>query len=158
MSVEAKSKRKHNIKHIKPQKNSRYEQGYINPSSCKKLFEAVRKEPIIYRSGLELKYIHFFEQCPGIRKWASEPFNIEYFSRLDNSMKNYYPDFILEKTNGDVLLVEIKPDDQTHKPSSISNNWAKESWIRNTDKWSAAKEFAEKRGMKFIILTEKFLN
>lgn len=157
MSIE-KRKVKHNIKHMKPSKKTRYEQGYVNPSSCKKLFEAARKEPIIYRSGLELRYIHFFENCSSIKHWASEPFNIEYFSRLDNCVKNYYPDFILEKTNGDILLVEIKPDDQTHKPSVISNNWAKESWIKNTDKWNAAKEFAHKRGMKFVILTEKFLD
>ena len=98
------------------------------------------------------------ENCSTIKHWASEPFNIEYFSRLDNCVKNYYPDFIIEKTNGDILLVEIKPDDQTHKPSVISNNWAKESWIKNTDKWNAAKEFAHKRGMKFVILTEKFLD
>ena len=34
--------------------------------------------------------------------------------------------------------------------------WLKEQWIRNLDKWAAAKKFAEEHGMKFIIVTEKF--
>jgi hypothetical protein len=36
------------------------------------------------------------------------------------------------------------------------NIWLKEQWVKNLDKWAAAKEFAEKNNMKFIIVTEKF--
>ena len=34
--------------------------------------------------------------------------------------------------------------------------WAKESWIKNIDKWRAAKEWAKQHDMDFIIVTEKF--
>ena len=34
--------------------------------------------------------------------------------------------------------------------------WLKEQWIKNIDKWTAAKQFAEDHDMKFIIVTEKF--
>ena len=50
-----------NIKHLKPNKNSRYQQGSINPKSCKKYFDSCRNEPIIYRSGLEYKFMELFE-------------------------------------------------------------------------------------------------
>lgn len=156
--AEEKTGRKHTIKRMKPRKNSHYKQGYINPESCRKLFEAARNQPIIYRSGLELQFIQFFEQNPKIKYWASEPFNIEYYSRLDGKQQNYYPDFIVETTGGRTLIVEIKPYDQTVKPDITDTQWAKEAWIKNTDKWTAAKEFAHKRGMKFVILNEKFFD
>ena len=49
-------------------------------------------------------------------------------------------------------------DEVENKTKQTVSDWAKESWIKNTDKWNAAKEFAHKRGMKFVILTEKFLD
>ena len=36
------------------------------------------------------------------------------------------------------------------------SNWLKEQWIKNVDKWNAAKEFCDRNGLKFIIITEKF--
>lgn len=148
--------RKGGIKSLKPNKHSRYHQGYVNPDECKKLFESAKGQPIIYRSGLELQFIRFFEQSPMIAKWASEPFCIEYYSRLDKSNKNYYPDFYIETIKGNKMIVEIKPASQTEKCDVVDTQWAKRAWIRNTDKWMAAKEFANKRGMKFVILSEKF--
>lgn len=156
MTEEKPKKRKGGIKSLKPHKNSRYHQGYVNPNQCKKLFDSLKGEPIIYRSGLELRFIKFFEQCPTIAKWASEPFSIEYYSRLDKCTKNYYPDFYIETTSGKKIICEIKPASQTEKCDVTDNVWAKQSWIRNTDKWLAAKEFAHKNGMKFVILSEKF--
>ena len=39
------------IKNLKPSRNSRYKQGYVNPKSCKKLFPSIIHEAIIYRSS-----------------------------------------------------------------------------------------------------------
>ena len=67
-------------------------------------------------------------------------------------------DYIIENYKGERTIVEIKPYDQTIKPSAMDSEWLKEAWITNVDKWNAAKKFAEDNNMKFIIVTEKFFN
>ena len=47
----------HDIKSLRPSKKSRYEQGYVNPNTCKKVFESQRGIPIIFRSSLEKKFV-----------------------------------------------------------------------------------------------------
>lgn len=145
-----------NIKNFKPKKNSKYHQGVLDPTKMRKYFSSCKTEPIIYRSGLEYQFIMFCENHPKIKKWASEPIAIDYFSRLDNREAKYYPDYVIETTQGSHIIVEVKPYDQTIKPGSGDSAWLKEAWIKNTDKWNAATEFAHKHNAKFIIVTEKF--
>ena len=57
-----------NIKSLKPTKNSRYKQGYVNPKSCKKLISTLSNEPIIYRSSYELKFINWLEQNKNVKQ------------------------------------------------------------------------------------------
>lgn len=144
------------IKSLKPTRKSRYHQGYVPESMCAKLYSSMRADPIIYRSGLELKFIEYCENNGKIAKWASEPIGIKYYSRLSNSEHTYYPDYIIENTDGVRIIVEIKPSNQTVKPMSQDSRWLKETWVRNVDKWNAARKFADDNGMKFIIVTEKF--
>lgn len=144
------------IKNLMPRKNSRFHQGIVPERLLKKYVNSKRTEPIIYRSGLELKFIEFCECNPKIQRWVSEPFSIQYFSRLKNKVANYYPDYVIENTNGEKIIVEVKPTSQTIKPSMNSSEWDKEAWIVNCDKWKYAKQFAEDNNMKFIIVTEKF--
>jgi hypothetical protein len=113
-------------------------------------------QPIIYRSGLELQFIQYCENNIKVAKWASEPIEIKYFNRLKNKEARYYPDYVIENTNGDRVIVEVKPCNQCQKPDATDSQWLKEAWVTNMDKWAAAKKFAEDRGMKFIIVTEKF--
>lgn len=143
------------IKHMKP-KSSFYKSCVINPKSCKKYADACKNEPIICRSGLEQQFVLYCESNPKILKWASEPIKIPYYSRLDKKQCNYYPDYILENQKGNKVIVEVKPYNQTIKPDASDTLWLKEQWIKNNDKWNAAKAFAEKNNMKFIIVTEKF--
>ena len=144
------------IKQVKPKKNSRYHQGYIDPKSLKKYFTECKNEPIIYRSGLELQFIQYCENNPKIAKWASESIKIPYFNRLLQKEANYYPDYIIENYKGEVTIVEIKPYNQTVKPQEQDSRWLKSSWVCNVDKWTAAKQFADAHNFKFIIITEKF--
>ena len=146
------------IKKLKPKRDGFYKQGIIDPRKCKKYYSQCMSEPIIYRSGLELQFINFCENNPKIKKWASEPIKIPYYSRLNKKEANYYPDYIIENESGSRCIVEIKPANQTVKPSDVDSLWLKENWIRNNDKWLAAKKYAEDRGMKFIIVTEKFFS
>jgi len=149
-------KYKNNIKNMKPRKNSKYHQGFISPATCHKYYSSCKSEPIIYRSGLEFQFIEYCENNPMVVKWASEPIAIKYYSRLDKKEQNYYPDYIIENNKGVRCIVEVKPENQKLKPDATDSEWLKEAWIKNVDKWTAAKKFAEDHGMKFIIVTEKF--
>lgn len=150
------------IKHLKPRKNSKYHQGYVDRTKCRKLYDSVKDEPIIYRSGLELQFINFCETNDKILKWSSEPISIKYYNRLKKKEANYYPDYVLEMKSkeGDVqhVIVEIKPYNQTKMPKETDSRWLKEMWVMNTDKWNAATKFAKDHNAKFIIVTEKFFD
>ena len=105
------------IKHLKPKKNGRFKQGYINPESCKKLYENLKNEPIIYRSSWERRFITWCESSPKVVAWGSECIHIPYYNPVDQKTHNYYPDFVVELVNGDKLVVEIKPENQTVRPA-----------------------------------------
>lgn len=142
------------IKHLKPKRNSRYKQGVRDPRIFKKYIASCKNEPVIFRSGLELEFINYCENHPSIKRWASEPIKIKYYSRLDGKEMNYYPDFVIEKTNGSRIIVEIKPKSQTIKPTVYDNLWSKEAWVKNMDKWVAAYKFAKEHKMSFIVVSE----
>lgn len=143
------------IKKLKPNKNSVYKQGYINPATCKKLFESLKYTPIIYRSSLEKKFIYFCESSNQIKKWGSECIRIPYFDIYKNKERTYFPDYVIEMINGDKILIEIKPYSQTHYPDRVSQ-WALEQWLTNKQKWSSAIEWCNLNNYKFQIITEKF--
>lgn len=141
------------IKNVKPRKNSYYHQCLVDPKKFKKCKE---KEPVIARSGLEMKFIQYVENQSSITGWVSESLAIPYYSRLKKGMANYYPDFIIENADGHQTIVEVKPYAQTKKPRPQDSVWLKEQWIKNCDKWKACMNFAKEHNMKFILVTEKF--
>lgn len=145
-----------NIKQLKPQKNSRYKQGYIDPRSCKKLLPGVAHEKIIYRSSYELKFILWLESNSKIKQWASECICIPYMF-VDGTTHRYYPDYFVEFVDGTKMVIEIKPYNQTKKPIN-ENCWAAKEYTKNKCKWVAAIEFCKKKGYAFKILTEKTIN
>lgn len=145
------------IKNHGPRKNSYYHQGVFSSKNFKKVFESCKNENIIYRSGLEYNFIRWCESSDRVVRWASEPICITYTSRKDNKIHRYYPDFLIEDNNGIKYIVEVKPFVQTQKPGPNASRYDKEAWIKNTDKWKYAVEFAKKQpNTKFIIVTEKF--
>ena len=146
-----------NIKNLKPRHQSRYEQGYVDPSACKKLFDSLRTQPIIFRSSYEKKFVLWLESSPQVKHWGSECFNIPYYSVLDQKMHNYYPDYFVEMMNGDKIVVEVKPHNQTVKPVN-ENCWAAREYVRNVCKWQETIKFCNKKGYKFKIITEKTIN
>ena len=88
------------IKSLKPKKNVRFSQGYIDPNACKKLFESVKKQPIIYRSSWEKKFILWCESCKNVKHWGSECTYIKYFNPVDQKTHRYFPDFVVEMQDG----------------------------------------------------------
>ena len=142
----------HDIKQLKPTLNGRYQQGYIKVSACKKLFNSQKTQPIIYRSSYEKRFISWLESNPNVVKWGSECAPIPYMY-IDGHMHNYYPDFIVEMKSGEVLVVEIKPYNQTIQPDE-ANDYAYNMYVMNMCKWKAAKKFCDDRNMKSQIITE----
>lgn len=146
----------HDIKQLKPKLNGRYQQGYIRTSACNKLFNSQKTQPVIYRSSYEKRFISWLETNPKVKKWGSECAPIPYMY-IDGHMHNYYPDFIVEMTNGDVLVIEIKPFNQTIKPDE-ADDYAYNTYVKNMCKWQAAKKFCDDRNMKFQIVTERTIS
>lgn len=124
------------------------------------------KKDIVFRSAWERKFMIWCDNNPAVVAWTSE-YPIPYYSQLDNKMHRYFVDFFVrirdntgkEKT----LMVEVKPDIQTRPPikPKINNPKAIKRYISecetfqvNSDKWTAAKAFAEKNNFQFIILNE----
>jgi hypothetical protein len=152
------------IKKLKPTKNSGFNQGYFNPTNPQKY---VGPLPIIYRSSWEYKFMIWCDVNDKVEQWSSEPVEIKYWSRKDSKDHKYYPDFYFKQLKQDgtyeEYLVEIKPKNQITKPNIPTKNSKKaidsyrflaEQYIKNMDKYKAAKIYSEGRGWKFIVLTE----
>lgn len=117
---------------------------------------------IIYRSRWELKLMTRLDNDPGVLKWSSEELRIPYISPVDNKRHVYFPDFKIKKTNGEVIVVEVKPRAQTIPPevqAKKTKRYINEvfTWGVNSAKWAAAEDYCKDRGWKFQIMTEKEL-
>ena len=94
----------------------------------------------------------WLEGSSQVRAWGSECVCIPYLF-VDGKMHRYFPDYYVEMEDGSKILIEIKPSNQTRPPKN-ENSWAAREWARNSCKWKAAKEFCERSGLQFKILTE----
>ena len=152
------------IKSIKPTRNSAFKQGYYKPKNPNKY---AGNGDIIFRSSWEHKFMIWCDNHDKVAIWASEPIEIKYISRQDNRPHRYYPDFYFkaEQLDGTFkeYLVEIKPKAQIQKPvmpkktsrkALKSYKFLAESYIKNMDKYRAAKEYCQGRNWNFIVLTE----
>lgn len=126
---------------------------------------------IVYRSGLELRFMKYCDMNNSIVEWSSEEIIIPYYSPVDRKRRRYFPDFYIKAKKPDgtfeKILIEIKPDKQTSAPKQPKKNtqktkrrYLKESltYVTNSAKWEAAINFCEKNDWKFKIITEKDLN
>lgn len=152
------------MKGLPLKRDSRFKQGYykcINPSKY------IGKGDIIYRSGLELKFMLWCDKTDTIVKWSSESVIIPYYDSFQKKHRKYYIDNFVEIQEGNIIkryLVEIKPHKQTIEPKTTKGKrkanllYEKIMYQNNCDKWKFAKDFAKKHDMEFIIITERELN
>ena len=122
----------------------------------------------VFRSGWELKFFKWADCNENILKWGSENVIIPYLNPLDNKVHRYFVDnfIIFKDRNGDSnkFLIEIKPSKQTKRPVRSKNKksstmlYEQKTYVTNIAKWKAAKQWASKKGYKFLIVTEKELN
>jgi hypothetical protein len=147
-------------------KNSQYTQGKYIPRNPSKYKGSL---PIIYRSGLELKSFRWMDNNPNIISWGSESVVIPYYSPLDmeKKVRRYFVDLVaqLKSKDGDIkkLLIEVKPHKQVSAPTYSPRKGKKTvlyeqtQFLINTAKWEAARNWCQKNGYTFLILTEKHL-
>jgi hypothetical protein len=143
------------------QKNNKYRQGVFTPVNKSKFLGV----SAIYRSGLELKFMRFCDSNQNVIKWGSENVIIPYISPLDGRAHKYYVDNFVVIKEGDQVkkyLIEIKPSKQTIPPVTKYKKkehliYEQSMYLKNQAKWQAATEFCKRKGLEFLILTEKHL-
>jgi hypothetical protein len=135
---------------------SKYQQGIFEMKNPAKY---IGKHSPRYRSSWELKFMRVLDAHPNIVAWASESHRIPYINPLTRKSTVYVPDFfmIYEDKNGTrkAEFIEIKPAGQIL--GAARSPQQKAAAVVNEAKWSAARAWGEKKGYKFIILTEKHL-
>jgi|SRR6185312_15489408 len=121
---------------------------------------------ITYRSSWELKAFNWCDTRDNVLTWSSEETIIPYKSPVDGQIHRYFVDlkFTIRNKDGTVTtyLAEIKPKKFTQKPTTPtrkSKKYLEECimFATNEAKWEAATKFCQRKGYKFIILTEKEL-
>jgi len=146
-------------------KNNKFRQGIFKPNNASKY---IGKSDPVYRSGWELKFFRWADMNENILAWGSENIIIPYLNPLDSKVHRYFVDnFIIFKDKEgkkQKFLIEIKPSKQTQRPVKTKYKKSKtllyeqKMYVQNTAKWKAANEWANKKGYKFLIITEKELN
>lgn len=120
---------------------------------------------ILFRSSWELRFMKFCDDNINVLHWSSEEIKIPYYKPTDvikpgqkRKVRHYYPDFYVEyiHPSGEVHreIVEIKPMKET-KQTKKSSTYDKLCIQVNEAKWKAAKQYAQKCGMHFRVITEK---
>lgn len=139
----------------------KYKQGRFKPLNPEKYVGD--KNNIVYRSSWELVFLRWADRHPSVVQYNSEEIVIPYYSEFDGKWRRYFMDFIIQIRYPDesyrTFLVEIKPESQTHEPirgRKRDETYLAEmsTWMVNRDKWNAAREYAQKNGMEFMIMTE----
>jgi hypothetical protein len=140
-------------------KNSKYRQGVFVPINKEKFIGS----KAFYRSGLELKFMRFCDTNSNVVMWGSENIVVPYISPVDGRAHRYFVDNFVAINEGGVIkkyLVEIKPSKQTNPPTTKYKKkehliYEQAMYDVNQAKWNAAREFCKKKGLEFLILTEK---
>jgi len=120
------------------------------------------RENVIYRSLWERNVMRWLDENPKILEWGSEELSVMYEHPVRGGIAKYYPDFIIKDSAGVVRVIEVKPEIQIHRPKTPSRQtpkYLKEimTYSINQEKWSTAKRFCRRNGMKFEVWTENKL-
>lgn len=108
--------------------------------------------------------MQFLDESDQVRAWSSEETVVPYLDPLDRSgrkVRRYFPDFVIEKTDGSVVMVEIKPSKECSEPRQTPKKSRRKflaesaTYATNQAKWEAARKFCEIRGWSFKVVTEK---
>jgi len=117
---------------------------------------------VVYRSMWERYCFKWCDHNPSVEKWSSEQVVVPYLYEVDGKAHRYFVDLWIRFTDGNIYLIEVKPDKETRPPEFSgrkTKRYLQESltYIKNQNKWKAAEEFAADRGWKFKVWTEHTL-
>lgn len=150
------------VKKPKISKKSRFHQGFYKPINESKYKGNIKD--IQYRSGLEFKFMQWCDFRPSIIEWGSESYQIVYFCPVRQSEHVYIVDFYIKYKTPEgrieAALVEVKPHAETQPPTPGKRGFKGKlkTFSINQAKWKYASNYAAKRGMRFIVVTEQFFN
>lgn len=122
---------------------------------------------IQYRSSWELILMRRFDADPNILSWGSEELVIPYHDRATGKLRRYFPDFVIKKRNKDgsieIIVIEVKPYVQSVPPErgkKTEKRYLSEckTFATNYSKWEFATQYCQRKGWRFIIITERELN
>lgn len=115
---------------------------------------------IVCRSLWERWLCKKFDSSDSIEWWSSEELIIKYYDTVTNKWRRYFPDFIIKfKQSGKIVIIEVKPEYQTHPPvtpKKKNKHYLHECMTYQTNqcKWKYAEEFAKNQNIEFQIWTE----
>jgi len=108
------------------------------------LLENPKKSPYSLEysdSSWELEYMKELENDDSIAKWTkNHGVRIPYFTE-DNNFRTYNPDFLVEKTDGSIELVEMKGEHLLKNPNTKR-------------KMEYAKKWCDARGIKYRLISK----
>jgi hypothetical protein len=102
-----------------------------------------------------------------VLEWNSEEEIVPYRSPIDNRIHRYFTDFWVKMRDAEgnisCMIIEVKPLAQCREPvkkTRVTRRYLTEvrTWGVNRAKWAAAKVYAESRGWRFVIMTDKEIN
>ena len=111
---------------------------------------------VVYRSLWERQAFKWAESNGRVKAWNSEEIVVPYKCKTDGKLHRYFVDMLVELSNGDIILVEIKPKKQTIPPKNQKRKTKKyinevTTYIKNTSKWEAAQQYAQHKGWKLPL-------
>lgn len=118
---------------------------------------------VVFRSSWEQNVMAWCDTNKDIKEWSSEEVVIPYLYEITKRHHRYFMDFYIHYKDGTKLIVEVKPKKQTIAPKKPKNKRDRRyiseatTYVKNRNKWDAAREYALDRGWKFEIWTEDTL-
>lgn len=145
-------------------------QKYVNPfSDFMQSTQTLKGQKFVqFKSSLEYRAFKYADYNKHVQYWSVEPFAIEYIKPTDGKIHRYFPDMLIQMSDGTRFIIEIKSSGETVQPTlnlTEKYNRAKvyryqeacQTFAVNSAKWAAAKAFADKHNCFFTVLTEKEL-
>lgn len=144
-------------------RSSEFLQGTYHPHNKAKCLN----KTCSYRSSYELRLMEWLDRSANVIRWSSEKIEIPYISPIDGKQHRYYPDAYVELKQADgtigKFIIEIKPESQSVAPVPSKRKkqktilYEQSMWLVNQAKWSSCEMWCKKRGLRFVIVTEKHL-
>lgn len=78
---------------------------------------------VIGDSHLELEFAAFLEECPDVVSYAKNYLAVHFkldYVRADGGISNYYPDFVVKLSDGRLVIVETKGQEDLDVPEKMA--------------------------------------